>query len=64
MDMSQTVSKHATGAGREWLTCTASDLTEISVLGRGAFGKVLLVKHKASSEIFALKCQVRCAAGR
>jgi len=32
-----------------------SDFLPISVLGRGHFGKVLLVQHKLSKKMFAIK---------
>jgi serine/threonine protein kinase len=34
-----------------------SDLHDITILGCGAFGKVLLVKNKNDGETYALKCQ-------
>ena len=48
-----------TAAGRDWMVCTAADFSEISPLGRGAFGKVLFVKHKVLGFNYALKAQVR-----
>ena len=32
----------------------------MAVLGRGAFGEVQLVKHKTTSELFALKKLSKC----
>jgi hypothetical protein len=49
----------ATGAGREWLTASPHDFSEVCTLGRGAFGKVLFVKHRTNGQNYALKCQVR-----
>lgn len=50
----------ASGAGREWLVAGPQDFAEITPLGRGAFGKVLFVKHKGTGQHYALKCQVSC----
>lgn len=37
------------------------DLTTLSVLGQGAFGRVKLAQHKTTGETFALKCQSKKA---
>lgn len=34
---------------------TIDDFTILSVIGKGCFGKILLVKEKATGSIFALK---------
>lgn len=44
-------------AKRYHLDMTIDDLDLISVLGAGAFGKVVMCKHKKSKKCFALKCQ-------
>jgi CRP-like cAMP-binding protein len=38
---------------------TIDDLELITVLGAGAFGKVVLAKHKQTQRCFALKCQAK-----
>lgn len=40
---------------------TIEDLTTLSVLGQGAFGRVKLAQHKTTGETFALKCQSKKA---
>eukprot|EP00520_Triparma_pacifica_P006109 CAMPEP_0118658754 /NCGR_PEP_ID=MMETSP0785-20121206/14740_1 /TAXON_ID=91992 /ORGANISM="Bolidomonas pacifica, Strain CCMP 1866" /LENGTH=788 /DNA_ID=CAMNT_0006551799 /DNA_START=22 /DNA_END=2385 /DNA_ORIENTATION=- len=44
-------------AKRYHLDMTIEDLNLISVLGAGAFGKVVMCKHKKTNKCFALKCQ-------
>ena len=33
----------------------ASDFSVVKVIGRGAFGEVQLVRHKASRKVYAMK---------
>jgi CRP-like cAMP-binding protein/tRNA A-37 threonylcarbamoyl transferase component Bud32 len=40
---------------------TIEDLTTLSVLGQGAFGRVKLAQHKTTGETYALKCQSKKA---
>ena len=37
-----------------------TDFDLVKVIGRGAFGEVQLVRHKATAEIFALKKLSKC----
>ena len=50
-------SSNANLAKRYHLDMTIDDLDLISVLGAGAFGKVVMCKHKKTKKCFALKCQ-------
>eukprot|EP00959_Pyramimonas_sp_CCMP1952_P362219 7586082-Pyramimonas_sp.AAC.1 len=39
----------------EYAHTSFDDFTELKALGEGVFGKVALVKHKTTGEVFAMK---------
>lgn len=48
------------------LTIRLDELEKLNTLGEGAFGKVFVARHKASAQLYALKCQAKafiCAQG-
>ncbi|KAI9915654.1 hypothetical protein PsorP6_007042 [Peronosclerospora sorghi] len=43
------------GGGRKEASITLDDFTMIQVIGRGSFGKVVLVGHKTTKQLYAMK---------